>query len=106
MTKGDWIRQLSNKALAQYMTTFSFDMCDSCIYHNDEDCAPKHCIQAWEDWLNEEFEAGMSKEDLDKLRELLCDFDCTYALDDNKAEVIDKAVDIITSVMEVEYGND
>jgi hypothetical protein len=26
MTKGDWIRQLSNKALAQYMTTFSFDI--------------------------------------------------------------------------------
>jgi hypothetical protein len=105
MTKGDWARQLSNKALAQYMTTFSYNMCDSC-YYNDGNCAPKHCIQAWEDWLNEEFKTGMSKEDLDKLRELLCDFDCTYALDKNKAEAVDKVIDIIASIMEVDHGND
>lgn len=106
MTNGDWIRKLRNKALAQYMTTFSIDMCDSCIYHNEEECSPKHCVQAWEDWLNQEFGAGMSKEKLDNLHELLCDFDLSYALSGGNKKVIDKAIEVVTSVMEVEADND
>ncbi|WP_295155206.1 hypothetical protein [Selenomonas sp. AE3005] len=48
----------------------------------------------------------MTKENLDNLRELLCEFNCTYVLDKNREVVIDKAVDIVTEVMEMEVEHD
>jgi hypothetical protein len=46
----------------------------------------------------------MTKEDLCKLIELLCDIDGTYYLGEEKSDVIEKAVDIATEVLENEYG--
>lgn len=46
----------------------------------------------------------MDKDDLYNLVELLCEFNCTYALDDEKEKVIDMAIDIVTEIMESEYG--
>ena len=46
----------------------------------------------------------MTKEDLCKLVELLCEIDGTYDLGKVKSDVIAKAVDIATEVLENEYG--
>ena len=88
MTNGDWIRGLNNKGLAQYLANFNLKDVDGAY--------------AWEQWLDEECEPGMSKEDLHQLLELLAGFDCTYALNDDKAKVIDEAIKIIEGVLEVE----
>jgi hypothetical protein len=46
----------------------------------------------------------MTKEDLCRLIELLCAIDGTYYLQEDKSDVIAKAVDIATEVLENEYG--
>jgi hypothetical protein len=46
----------------------------------------------------------MSNEDLCKLIELLIEIDGTYYLREDKSDVIAKAVDIATEVLENEYG--
>jgi hypothetical protein len=46
----------------------------------------------------------MTKEDLCRLIELLCAIDGTYYLQEDKSDVITKAVDIATEVLENEYG--
>lgn len=47
----------------------------------------------------------MSKEDLCKLIELLIEIDGTYDLG-KESDVISKAIDVATEVMEAEYNNE
>ena len=42
----------------------------------------------------------MNTDDLELLLELLCDFNCTYALDSNEENAIDAAIDVVSKVLE------
>jgi hypothetical protein len=44
----------------------------------------------------------MSADDLELLLELLCDFNCTYALDSDEENAIDAAIDVVAKVLEAE----
>lgn len=42
----------------------------------------------------------MSANNLELLLELLCDFNCTYALDSDEENAIDAAIDVVAKVLE------
>ena len=42
----------------------------------------------------------MSFNNLELLLELLCDFNCTYALDSDEEKAIDAAIDVVSKVLE------
>jgi hypothetical protein len=43
----------------------------------------------------------MSADDLELLLEMLCDFNCTYALDNDEENAMDAAIDVVAKVLEV-----
>jgi hypothetical protein len=44
----------------------------------------------------------MSVNNLELLLEMLCDFNCTYALDGDEENAIDAAIDVVAKVLEAE----
>jgi hypothetical protein len=42
----------------------------------------------------------MNDDDLELLLEMLCDFNCTYALDSDDEKAIDAAIDVVSKVLE------
>ena len=42
----------------------------------------------------------MNDDDLELLLEMLCDFNCTYALGDDDENAIDAAIDVVAKVLE------
>ena len=42
----------------------------------------------------------MSANNLELLLELLCDFNCTYALDSNDENAIDAAIEVVSKALE------